>query len=122
MTATRLVILGLILSLAGCSKEPGVISQPDMLIPSGHIKMDSGRTVQVVGYDSCANPKDHKVVGSLKARGGCTVVPATSKDFEITVGTGSGMVVERWAISATTKALKFIRPNGDAATIFRAVP
>lgn len=112
-----------IVVLSGCSDAPADLVQPPMLITPGYIKMNSGRTVQVLGYESCADAGDYKVIGNLGERkgAGCIRVQAAAQDFEITVGTAQGMVVERWRVATNQESISLVRPNGDAATVFRVV-
>lgn len=124
MAVYRSILLASLLALSGCTDEPSVITQPPMLITSGYIKLDSGRTIQVVGYDNCSIEGDYKVVGRLDAsssRAGCVKVSPSADSFEVTVGTATGMIAERWRVAASAEAIRLVRPNGDTATVFRLV-
>ena len=109
--------------IAGCSGEPDLLAQPAMLIAPGFIQLQSGRTVQVLGYDRCDLESGFRLIGNLKEETGpsshCTRVPATTQTFNITVGTSRGMVTEAWHVVASENAIQLQRPSGDAVTVFR---
>lgn len=108
-------------SLAGCFGEPKAMSQPAMAIAPGFIRLDSGKLVQVIGYERCPG-SGYSLIGRIETRSmqkHCTIVNKDDSAFEISVGTAVGMVVERWTVLADSRSIKLVRPDGDGATVFR---
>ncbi len=109
------------LAISGCFERAELLSQPDMAIAPGYIKLDSGKQIQVIGYERCPD-SGYSMVGRVEAENmekHCTVVGRNVKDFEISVGTSVGVVVERWTVVAGESSIKLVRPDGDGATVFR---
>lgn len=109
-------------SLAGCDKDSPLV-QPAMAVAPGYIRLDSGRQVQVFGYDLCPGG-DSALIGHVESSSmekHCTIVSKGVADFEISVATAAGMVVERWRVLADTQTIKLARPNGEVVTVFRMV-
>ena len=108
--------------LVGCDKEKP-LEQPAMALAPGYIRLDSGKQVQVFGYDQCPGG-DYALVGRVVSSAmekHCTVVNKGAPAFEISVATAAGMVVERWRVLADSQTIKLARPNGDVVTVFRMV-
>lgn len=106
--------------LAGCDKEKP-LDPPAMAVAPGYIRLDSGKQVQVFGYDQCPGG-DYALVGRLASSAmekHCTVVNKGTPAFDISVATAAGMVVERWRVLADPQAIKLARPNGEVVTVFR---
>lgn len=94
-----------------------------MAVAPGYIRLDSGRQIQVFGYDVCPGG-DFALIGRIESSNmekHCTVVAKGAPDFEISVGTSDGMVLERWRVVADTRTIKLARPNGEVVTVFRIV-
>nr|WP_192963514.1 hypothetical protein [Pseudomonas fluorescens] len=116
-----LAVLALAASaLSGCDKEK-LLEQPAMAVAPGYIRLDSGKQLQVFGYDHCPGA-DYALVGRIESRNmekHCTIVGKGDQSFNISVGTAVGMVVERWRVISDTRTIKLARPNGDVVTVFR---
>jgi hypothetical protein len=117
----RVAALAVVLTLvSGCNFETKTLQQPAMAIAPGYIRLDSGNLVQVIGYEKC--PTEGYVLIGRKGTGSmekhCTVVGQNSTDFEISVGTTKGLIVERWRVIADSSSIKLVRPNGERATVF----
>lgn len=110
------------LAVGGCNSESKALPQPAMVIAPGYIKLDSGKLIQVIGYEHC--PSEGYTLIGRNAEGSrekhCTVVGKDSAEFDISVGTTIGMVVERWRVIADSQSIKLVRPDGDGATVFVA--
>lgn len=119
----RIAVLAVVaLALTGCNAGSKPLPQPAMAIAPGYIKFDSGKLIQVIGYERCPDA-GYALIGSndiANRERNCTVVAKGSSDFEISVGTTGGMVVERWRVVADSRSVKLVRPDGDTATVFRA--
>lgn len=119
----KFILAASLIVIAGCSGEPDLLAQPAMLIAPGYIQLQSGRAVQVLGYDRCDLDSGFRLIGNLKDETGpsshCTRVPASTQTFNITVGTSRGMVTETWHVVATETSIQLQRPSGDAVTVFR---
>ncbi|MCF5371916.1 hypothetical protein [Pseudomonas syringae] len=112
------VLLGL---LSGCDKKVDVMAQPDMAVAAGYIRFDSGKLVQVIGYDRCP-AQGYAFIGRVESRAmekHCTIVSRNSDSFDISIGTTKGMIVERWSVLADARSIKLVRPDGDGATVFK---
>lgn len=108
--------------LAGCNKEVP-LEQPAMAVAPGYIRLDSGRQIQVFGYEPCPG-SGFALFGRIESSNmerHCTIVNKGASAFEISVGTPAGMVVELWRVQADTKTIKLARPNGEVVTVFRMV-
>lgn len=115
-------MVALLASLAGCDKDLP-LEPPPMAVAPGYIRLDSGKQIQVFGYDLCPGGK-FALVGRIESRNmetHCTIVNKGAPSFEISVGTAAGMVVERWQVLADSQTIKLARPNGDVVTVFRMV-
>lgn len=112
------VFLGL---LSGCNEKVEVMAQPDMAVAAGYIRFDSGKLVQVIGYDRCPS-QGYTLIGRVESRAmekHCTIVSKDSGSFDISIGTTKGMIVERWSVLADARSIKLVRPDGDGATVFK---
>jgi len=108
-------------ALAGCDRNAEIMPQPDMAIAPGYIRLDSGKRIQVVGYEKCPSA-GYAVIGHLdpsSMKKNCTVVRKGTTSFEISVGTQVGMVTEKWRVVADERTIRLVRPDGDGATVFR---
>lgn len=106
---------------SGCFERAEILSQPDMAIAPGYIKLDSGKLIQVLGYERCPD-SGYSLVGRVDSENmakHCTVVSKNARDFEISIGTSVGVVVERWTVAVGETSIRVVRPDGDGATIFR---
>lgn len=121
MNICRLVVLSIAVNtLSGCEKEKP-LDQPAMAVAPGYIRLDSGKQLQVFGYDHCPDA-DFALVGRIESSNmekHCTVVGKSEQSFNISVGTAGGMVVERWRVIADPHTIKLARPDGDVVTVFR---
>lgn len=94
-----------------------------MAVAPGYIRLDSGKMIQVFGYDTCPGA-GYALVGRIESRNmekHCTIVSKTAQSFDLSVGTAVGMVVERWRVISDPQTIKLARPDGDVVTIFRMV-
>lgn len=115
------ILLSCALVLGGCNDRDLVLDQPPIALTPGYITMDSGRPLQLLGYEKCPSA-GYAIVGAQPTRNmekHCTLVGRGKDQFDISVGTPQGVIVERWRVVASTEAIKLVRPNGDSATIFR---
>lgn len=109
-------------ALAGCDKDLP-LEQPAMAVAAGYIRLDSGKQLQVFGYDQCPGG-DYALIGRIESSAmekHCTIISKGAPTFEMSVGTADGMVVELWRVLADTQTIKLARPNGDLVTVFRMV-
>lgn len=110
-----------LLALTGCHSEKRPLDQPAMAIVPGYIRLDSGKLIQVIGFEKCPSSGYAWIGGSAGSKEkNCTVVGRDRTEFEISVGTNVGLVVERWRVTADERAIKLVRPDGDTATVFVA--
>lgn len=119
--AARLIMTVGLSVLTGCNSEPSLMAQPPMALAPGYIKMESGKIIQVFGYDLCPD-SGYALIGRIESNSEakhCTLVGKDAQAFEISVGTPVGMVVERWTVVADERSIRLVRPNGDGATVFR---
>jgi len=121
----RLRIVGIALFallFSGCGVDSKALPQPAMAIAPGYIKLDSGKLIQVIGYERCPGA-GYALIGRADASNrdrNCTVVAKDAPSFEISVGTTGGMMVERWSVVADSRSIRLVRPDGDGATVFKA--
>lgn len=122
-TLKAALVAALAVSAGGCTDDRKPLTQPPMVIASGFIRMDSGRIVQIIGFDNCDKAAEgFQVVGRIEAKTkGCVLVSPTAQQFSVTVGTSKGMRVERWDVVKTQSELHLLRPDGDRATVLRLV-
>lgn len=107
--------------LTGCKKKSEIMVHPPMAIAAGYIRLDSGRQIQVIGYDRCPG-QSYALIGRIESTAmekHCTIVNKDTNAFDISVGTAMGMVVERWIVLADASSIKLVRPDGDGATVFK---
>lgn len=96
---------------------------PPMAVAPGYIQLDSGKQIQVFGYELCPGG-NFALIGRIESSNmekHCTLVAKGTSAFEISVGTAAGMIVERWSVLADSQTIKLARPNGEVVTIFRMV-
>ncbi|PWC98755.1 MULTISPECIES: hypothetical protein [Pseudomonas] len=120
MTFRYFIFACVALTVAGCNSESKALPQPAMAIAPGYIKLDSGKLIQVIGYEHC--PSEGYILIGRNGTGSrekhCTLVGKGSAEFDISVGTTIGMVVERWRVIADSRSIRLTRPDGDGATVF----
>lgn len=107
--------------LAGCNRQDDVMIPPDMAVAPGTIRFDSGKLVQVIGYERCPT-SGYTLIGRVASRNmekHCTIVRRESSSFDIHIGTTVGVLKERWTVQADAASIKLVRPDGDGATIFK---
>lgn len=107
--------------LTGCNKKSDIMVQPPMAIAPGYIRLDSGRQIQVIGYERCPG-QSYALIGRIESTAmekHCTIINKDTNAFDIWVGTAMGMVVERWTVLADSSWIKLVRPDGDGATVFK---
>lgn len=107
--------------LSGCFDSPEPLAKPAMAVAPGYIRLDSGKQIQVIGYERCPG-SGYSMVGRVVAdnmRKHCTLISEGASHFEISVGTSIGVVVERWSVVADSRSVRLLRPDGDGATVFR---
>lgn len=110
-----------LLAISGCNQEKKPLNQPAMAIAPGYIRLDSGKHIQVIGFEKCPSSGFAWIGGIAGSKEkNCTVVGKGRTDFDISVGTTVGLVVERWRVIADDQAIKLVRPDGDTATVFVA--
>lgn len=110
-----------LLALSGCHSEKRPLDQPAMAIVPGYIRLDSGKLIQVIGFEKCPSTGYAWIGGAVGSKDkNCTVVGRDRTEFEISVGTTVGLVVERWRVMADDRAIRLVRPDGDTATVFVA--
>ncbi|MPQ71501.1 hypothetical protein [Pseudomonas sp. MWU12-2323] len=107
--------------LTGCNRKSDIMVQPPMAIAPGYVRLDSGRQIQVIGYEHCPG-EGYALIGRVESSAmekHCTIVNRDTNTFDISVGTVLGMVVERWTVLADDRSIKLVRPDGDGATVFK---
>ncbi len=107
--------------IGGCFDSPKPLDKPAMSVAPGYIRMDSGKHIQVIGYEHCPG-SGYSMVGRVETdnmRKHCTLIGEGASHFNISVGTRSGVVVERWSVVADSRSVRLVRPDGDSATVFR---
>jgi hypothetical protein len=111
------------LMLTGCGGKSEPLTPPPMAIAPGYIRLDSGKQIQVIGYDPCPG-QSHTLIGRVESAAmekHCTVIGGNARVFDLSVATSQGVVVERWSVVAETRSIKLMRPDGDGATVFKVV-
>jgi hypothetical protein len=107
--------------LVGCNQKSKILVQPPMAIAPGYIRLDSGKQIQVVGYEHCPGQSHALIgrIGSAAMEKHCTIIQNNVSAFDLSVATSDGVIVERWSVLADAHSIKLVRPDGDGATVFR---
>lgn len=107
--------------VAGCERQTDAMVQPAMAVAPGYMRFDSGKLVQVIGFEACPDT-GYALIGRIESRSmekHCTIVSKEATSFVISIGTTVGLRKERWSVSADSRSIKLVRPDGDGATVFR---